>query len=757
MNNRLLSRPVVAVDFFSQSKGGQVFRHGRPGVRGDPGRRTWKTTGMKIRRSLALLAGIFLSLPMLYAATERRINTWLVCGTFPSGNAQAFEADPIGEADVRPAVGKVSTGKRWLGMDDRLYCRNLDDYVDLYTFFSPSRNGSPAQLVRHVFAYAHVYIWSPRLQDVEFLVGARDGYRAWLNGHRVRDAFALRQWTPRDGDAIAAHLEQGWNRLLFKIQSDEGVFGFSCKVADEHHRPIDGLEYSIDAPEGDLRITTAELPAGYAGWPYVWLECAGSPDPARAPSASPFRLSAAGGQPPYRWRIAPTTQLPSGLFLAGDEGELLGVCTSEAGRHSFRVMVNDAQGAQVARTLAIEVNDRPTRWFEDAKLGGLINNAKGYAQRHGDPVEQARLLSAEGYAWAAPSTNWSITEAAWNLYTRLDGSEPAEPQVRFTEHEDVGALARAFRTHGIRFGAYVGFFDNIKPAFRFLRLDDKGKLTETLDAGNWPLYQSAVQQHLERMCLEYQPAVLFLDNLKWGKRNGLYWDLDALYSLIKTMAPECIVLANSDTDYDVGDADAISVEGNNDAEPYWSRWPRGRSGFNPKQVAIEAWRFPFAWANWQGTERARSRKPTDPDAFQDPEEWLRVLVSLVGEGFECDMDHSFGFGREAMHHRMAEWLGPRVLAIEKTHPGPLAEADWGYNVARENTVYLYLLSNSRGKVGLNGRAALTVGPLDRRVRSVRLVPGNASLKFEKNGTSVRIEFQGVHPDPVSTIVALDLD
>ena len=157
----------------------------------------------------------------------------------------------------------------------------------------------------------------------------------------------------------------------------------------------------------------------------------------------------------------------------------------------------------------------------------------------------------------------------------------------------------------------------------------------------------------------------------------------------------------------VGDADVVSVEGDNDRIPYWSRWPNHHSGCNPKFIPIASWRFPFSWGVWKGSDRFKADEPD----YADWQEWTRVVISLIAEGYICDLDHTFGHGNEELHQRIGDWLHPRRESLIGTRPGPLTDSDWGYNVERDNTVYLHVMENKCGKRGLSGKNSLTVGPV----------------------------------------------
>jgi hypothetical protein len=685
-------------------------------------------------------------------ATERRINTWLVCGTFACKGEKDFAADLIDAANVAPSPGQESAGVLWLICDDRLYCRNLDDYVDLYTFFNPVRPGGPAEQTNFSAAYAHTYVWSPAVQSARLLLGANDGYQVWLNGQLLRSTPDMMRTAIRDGDDIELSLVHGWNRLLLKVLNGRGIWGFYAKLADANGKNIDGLEYSVAPPDGDLRIVTESLPNGYTDTPYVWLQISGNEQssPARAPSASPFRLSAAGGKPPYRWKIGSDNRLPPGLYLDGAEGEILGVTSDLASNNDVHLIVEDSTGAQASRTVEIAIAERPTRWLEKNQLVGLIHGAAGYNPNHGDPAEQAELLAKQGYSCAYPTTAWFILPETWpgnfdhdtflgnpDIQTKMNG--------KLAAHQDMSAYKAEFNKRGIRFGTYVGLPDNVGYVFK-----------KESDYQFWPCYQDALHRHFQDMCVEYQPAVFYLDGAHISPASGQDWNFDALYSIVKTLSSDSLMMPNlaghAASDDCVGDADVVSVEGDNDRIPYWSRWPNHHSGRNPKFIPIASWRFPFSWAVWKGSDRFKADEPD----YADWQEWTRVVISLIAEGYICDLDHTLGHGNEELHRQIGDWLHPRLDSLIGTRPGRLTDADWGYDVERDNTLYLHVMKNERGKRGLSGQSSLTVGQVSGAVRQVTLVPSEKVLSFEHEDDSITIDLTGVEADPVSTIIAIDL-
>jgi hypothetical protein len=726
-----------------------------------------------LREQTAPPASISASQPL-----SRRIDTWLACGTFANANEADFNADVIDEKGVSPAEGMNSGGKPWRIFDDRLYCRNLDDYNDLYTFYGSIRRGSPSEPTDSRLAYVHTYVWSPGERKVYLRLGANDGYRVWLNGEMIGEHPSRMQRAFRDREVLPASLAKGWNRLLLKVGNAHGVWGFYAAFADGDGQPLNGLAYSLTAPGGALAMETQELPDGYQSQPYVWLQVTNVPPSPQTPSASPFRLRAHGGTPPYRWAFAVDRAPPPGLWLDGVEGELHGVC-AQAGRFPVCLQVTDAAGAIVRTTLFLDVHEPPTRWLERARIGGLLHSMPNIAPPLGDPERQARQMAQEGYGYATPNIGWWVGGRDWpGKYA--DETEPASPTsvavpnvatphpkwytfdgsngwpTKFTLRneisgdQDVSAYADAFRRYGVRFGVYVG----MPHPLWYLFPDNDFTL--------WPRFLDFLHAHVETMCVKYSPDVLYLDgivtrgkDLLDGPRKPMDWDLDPLYSLVKTRLPECVVMANSSGDNASGDADVINVEGNNDAPPYWDRWPQGTSGRNPKSLPVASWRYPFAWRQWEGMRVRAARFKDEPD-YLDWQEWCRVVVSLIAEGFIADLDHSYGFERDAMHDKIGAWMQPRLQSLVGTRPGLLEHGAWGYDVVRDSTIYLHLLKNGRGKTGWTGGRTVAVGSLPGRVMKAASFPDGKPLAFRQQGQSLTIEMTGVDIDPVDTIIAIEL-
>lgn len=681
---------------------------------------------------------MFFGLPGFVAMAgvhERRITTWLVLGSFPSTASDRLEAPFIdNEATVEPVLGMVQNGKTWTWMDDRSYCRNFDDYIDLFTWFMPGRPGAPAGGNENVAAYAHTYVWSPITQSAVVRIATSDGMKLWLNGTLIvndKGEIPGGRQPRRDKYAYNITLNAGWNRLLVKSVNLMQIWGFYVKLCDSAANPLNGLEYSADAPTGGLAVTTPELPKGHTGWPYVWLAINYQPYHS-APSASPFRLQAKGGKPPYAWSVV-SGHLPAGIILDPVEGEFLGRCGQHAGTSNFAVQVRDAVGATATRALSLEVAERPTKFYEDGKIGGLVhgtasNNNTGYL--HGPPATQANAEAREGFTWEATTTG-AYTVSSTDGYATYPNNTSFNYSFSYNYEMQYKTADQAA---GVRYGTY----------------DPMGWM-EGFDLKHWPICVDFFHRYLEEWTRMLSPQVLWLDGVKEkvpDSTNWWGWDLDAAYSVVRTLSPATLIIGNKGSDsgagdWGMGDIDVLSNEGENTGtNPAWGNWPTGPSGNNLKYPPNESWRY------------------ASPP-YLDWKEWSRMIVSMIAEGYPVDLDHSFTNvspdDRATFHASIGNWLYPRLGTLKNTTALPLGPFSWGYAVGNGSTAYLHILSSPRGKSGLRGASQISL-PLLTPVTRIDTVPQNQSVSFSQTTDTLTIEMKGVtlDPDGVDTILAVSV-
>lgn len=670
------------------------------------------------------------------------INTWLVAGPFENDAANSgFDRDWIGETSAEPAEGMVVEGREWRWFDDRLFSRNYDDYQDLFSYFRAKRGESTAAKV----AYACVYVHSAEARQVQLRVGADNAFKAWVNGTLAASSTESRPH--RDGVVADVALAKGWNRLLLKIgnQSD-GRFGFYARLCDAEGGGLDGLTYALN-PAGDLAVATKPmvecgpdaLPGAYRCWPYVALDPYAAPDPDMmgnlerkphlAAHASPFVLTARGGRPPYTWSLVQGA-LPEGLSLAED-GTLGGVVADDAvlGTCRFTVCVKDASGAEATGELSMTVREWPAKWYEEGRLVALIHKPESILEApDADLAEFARVMKRQGYALGmAISYNNGDMMYRWpSMY------EPDNPV-----GDIIGRYKAALEKEGLRFGMYMG----------------------NLIGPNHGGVNGAILM-VEEAVRRYRPAAFWFD---WASPDpDGYESLDALYSMIKSISPDTLIVLNGISTLYQGDWDVICLEG-------WGAW-------GDKMWAT--WPFPIQWAKRAPLETWRLI--ADPafeyskDVSPDWREYLRVQLSVIGEGFVANMDHSptiatpFKDFSDSIvmqaHQAMADWANPPGLpplheSYTWVNPGPLRDDDWGYstiNLARD-AIYLHMIANPRGKVGVPEGPDISVGPVRRKVLSVRCMNTGKDVIFAQAGEDITLALEDIEPDPVDTIFKLELD
>ena len=86
--------------------------------------------------------------------------------------------------------------------------------------------------------------------DAMILCGSDDGCRIWVNGEVVHTNNRARAMKV-DEDKVNVKLEEGWNRVLFKVRQQGGGAGMAFRITDRGRQPIRGMEYH---PFGDVPI-----------------------------------------------------------------------------------------------------------------------------------------------------------------------------------------------------------------------------------------------------------------------------------------------------------------------------------------------------------------------------------------------------------------------------------------------------------------------------------------------------------------------
>lgn len=128
--------------------------------------------------------------------------------------------------------GRMTMGRLWTVVTAR-----RDGFVDL-NVLGPTGNET---------ALAHVYLFSEEKKEYRLLLGCDDTAVVFLNGKQVGQAKSSGSWKA-DTETIKITLAKGWNRLLLRVWSESGQFGFSARLTLPDGRPAT-LKSSADVPE----------------------------------------------------------------------------------------------------------------------------------------------------------------------------------------------------------------------------------------------------------------------------------------------------------------------------------------------------------------------------------------------------------------------------------------------------------------------------------------------------------------------------
>lgn len=709
------------------------------------------------------------------------INTWLVCGPFDN---------PAALGNTTPKIGTPLDGRKWEYFDDRLWNRNYDNFQDLSGYYAIKKGID----TRNKYIYACTNVFSPVDQSAMFLFGISGSGRLSVNGTEAWKSPVPKE-VQRDMYRQPVALKRGWNRLLLEIKHDYtadtnangaeiakdaavsylGIYG---RVTDGAGKTIPGILYSVTGDAPALAIDTRPLaaddvqadpaakgrglpanmlPAGYVDWPYVWNQTKYNLDNRRI-WADPYIFQAGGGKPGYRWAIT-AGALPDGLTLA-DDGSLGGFC-AKPGEFKFTLQVTDGNNQSARKESTIIVKDRPTRWFEEGRVGALSHCPAVY------PFWVDPNFSADLWAERAKRQGHSlvsIESLQQNYYWPSRFEDPKHPRNLYQPRDKDGKVrdglkpfADAINRHGMKFGLYYA-----------------------TEGGGLGHYSTDVfVQNCSDLIRRYDPAYLYFDGPQ--TMNGANYDV--MYSNVRNFGDDIIINSNvwgghgefGDADLGTSEASHIyahadparftkrivvepwkSIITKNNHSPYYGK----RDDFRQvaKEMIMNAARgyvdnndqMPIMsrGPNWDSPAEIARRYPKSVQEFSDVREgtagWFAppgkperhesttgtIPYFLAGCGYEDD--------------------GKGNIANFAAGKGP----SWGYATARDNTIYLHFIKGPDGKKGYGGERTITVGPINDRVLKVLWLNEDKPLAFTQNGRDLTVTLDGITADPVDTIVKI---
>lgn len=163
---------------------------------------------------------------------DGHLRQWLLAGPIPDADHTGLEAATLDESKLAPSHGEQVGQLAWQSI------ASAKDYVDLGSILAPNAN---------VIAYAHVYLYAPEVTPCTLVFGSDDGVRIWLNGN-VLCTLHVRRVADPNQNTQAMTLQQGWNRLLMKVDQESGEWGFYMRLQTMDGKPLTGIQFALDKP-----------------------------------------------------------------------------------------------------------------------------------------------------------------------------------------------------------------------------------------------------------------------------------------------------------------------------------------------------------------------------------------------------------------------------------------------------------------------------------------------------------------------------
>ena len=167
------------------------------------------------------------------------VNEWLLLGPFPNDPQQGGKR--IGfDIDYLATLGGESTAELTVetpvetGDGQILNVRTArvwdSGMVDLHQLHPDP----------YLVAYAQTWLYSPRAQEGWIEMGMNDGGKVWLNAALVYERYSPQGAEAYPGqDVFPIPLQEGWNRLLVKIEDGGGSrWRFLCEAYDAEGAPL---------------------------------------------------------------------------------------------------------------------------------------------------------------------------------------------------------------------------------------------------------------------------------------------------------------------------------------------------------------------------------------------------------------------------------------------------------------------------------------------------------------------------------------
>lgn len=184
---------------------------------------------------------------------EGYLVSWQIVGPFDNANRAGEQAvyDPQRASFARDAtfVGKLADEPLgWRAWDYESLPRG--GYVALDDLLRPAEQAT---------GYATTWVHVESDVDAAIHLGTAGPYEVWIDGTSVGQGRAYRAPDPLQ-DSHAVRLRRGWNRVLVKVSTLEGMWGFYARISTADGSPIAKLQQRSDPPEGAAPPTGGAAP-----------------------------------------------------------------------------------------------------------------------------------------------------------------------------------------------------------------------------------------------------------------------------------------------------------------------------------------------------------------------------------------------------------------------------------------------------------------------------------------------------------------
>lgn len=296
----------------------------------------------------------------------------------------------------------------------------------------------------------------------------------------------------------------------------------------------------------------------------------------------------------------------------------------------------------------------------------------------------------------------------------------------------IGELAAACKRHGVRLGLYYSHWMDWEGTGgdvceKFMVNEEYVHPTEAAFETYW---RGKCLPQVRELLTQYDPSFLWFDT--WGKLSGAYITekrQEELISLIRSLSEKCLVNSRIRFDAPPEKADVLSMMDNTFPNEAFDK-PWETSG-----TLNHSWAYHRGDFNWKSTR-----------------ELLQYLIhnASFGGNYQLNVGPT-GEGRfqPAALRRLKEigaWLSVNSEAIYGTEKSPFPKPEWGRVTSKRESgkasiLYLHLFKFTPG-------AAVTVGPLRHRPRSVRVLESGQELSFQydpEKGLAVElpVDLQGL--------------